>query len=123
MANLPRLKWKRSESVEFPRVWHTFKAEDIENDRLIEYRIQDLPLDRVDDYYEHLLATYIADAPVGQPLAGEHDPYIYEDYRKLGNRSSTSEWHWFASKKVPMKSSAQIWYSSKLKTISLIFAM
>lgn len=83
IENLPTLKWKRPESVEFPKVWHTFKARDIDTDNSVEYRIQDLPLDRVDDYFKHLLDVYIPGEPVGQALGGENDPFIYEDYKRL----------------------------------------
>lgn len=82
-VDLPVLKWKRPVSDEYPKVWHAFKARDIGSDNLVEYRIQDLPLDRIDDLFEHLLATFIPDEPIGQALGYENDPLIGEDYKKL----------------------------------------
>lgn len=79
----PLLTWKRPESVDFPKVWHTFQARDIDSDNLVEYRIQDLPLNRVDDCYRHLFDTLIPDEPIGQALGYENDPHIYDDYKRF----------------------------------------
>lgn len=67
MANLV-LNWKRPESIEYPKVWHTFKAKDLDTDELVEYRIQDIPLDRVEEVFEHMVSNYIQDEPIGQVL-------------------------------------------------------
>lgn len=75
--------WTRPESVVHPKIWHTFKARDINSDNLVEYRIQDLPLDRIADCYEHLLATFIADEPAGLALGCEDDPHVSDDYKQL----------------------------------------
>lgn len=77
------LTWKRPESVDFPKVWYTFRARDIDSDNQVEYRIQDLPLDRIDDYYQYLFDTFIPDEPVGQALGFAHDPHVYDDYKKF----------------------------------------
>lgn len=86
MANsksLPVLKWKRPESAEFPKIWHTFKARDIDSENFVEYRIQDLPLDRVADCHRHFATTFIQDAPLGTLLGGRRDPYRIDDYTTL----------------------------------------
>lgn len=62
------LKWKRPVTTEFPKVWHTFKARDLDSDKLVEYRIQDLPLERAEEAFEHMFANYIKDEPIGQVL-------------------------------------------------------
>lgn len=67
MADLA-LIWKRPDTIEYPKVWHTFKARDLDSDKLVEYRIQDLPLDRVDDAYAHMVANYNQDEPIAQVL-------------------------------------------------------
>lgn len=79
---LPVLKWKRPDSVEYPRVWYTFKARDIDSDNLVSYRIQDLPIDRVDDYYRHLHVNYIPDESLARILDYASDPFVYEDYER-----------------------------------------
>lgn len=75
------LQWKRPESGEYPKVWHTFKARDLNSKYLVEYRIQDLPLDRVDDLYEHLLESFLPDEPAGLALGSLNDPHAAEDYK------------------------------------------
>lgn len=64
------LKWKRPDTVEYPKVWHTFKARDLDSAELVEYRIEDLPLEKVDQVFEHMQANYIRDEPIGQSLGG-----------------------------------------------------
>lgn len=84
MANIePVLRWKRPDSAEYPKIWHTFKARDIDSDNLVEYRIQDLPMDRTDDLFEHMLATFIADEPIGHVLGGENDAEYFEDFKRI----------------------------------------
>lgn len=68
MAESLVLKWKRPETLEYPKVWHTFKARDLDSDELVEYRIQDLPLERIDDVLDFMLKNYIVDEPIGQVL-------------------------------------------------------
>lgn len=75
------LKWKRPDSVEYPKVWHTFMARDTDSDDLVEYRIQDLPPERANDAYEHMLGNYILDEPVGEVLGSAGDLIHYEDYK------------------------------------------
>lgn len=67
MADLT-LKWKRPETIEFPKIWHTFEARDLYSDELVEYRIQDLPLDKTDEAFDHMVANYMQDEPIGQVL-------------------------------------------------------
>lgn len=62
------LSWKRPDSVEYPRVWRTFQARDIDSDELVEYRIEDLPLSRAEEVFEHLRINYIPDEPIVQAL-------------------------------------------------------
>lgn len=68
MAKSLSLKWKRPKTTEYPKVWHTFKARDLDSDELVEYRIQDLPLDRLDEIIEFMFNNYIVDEPIGQVL-------------------------------------------------------
>ncbi|XP_031616505.1 uncharacterized protein LOC116336654 isoform X2 [Contarinia nasturtii] len=82
MENLV-LKWRRPETIEFPKVWHTFKVRDMDTDKLVEYRIQDLPSDRTEEILEHLVANFIQDAPVLQAFEGAKDPNLIEDYKLM----------------------------------------
>lgn len=108
------LKWKRPETLEYPKIWHTFKARDLDSDKLVEYRIQDLPLDRIDDAFEHMFAYYVREEPIGQVLGkstaiiiqikrfyskylfgdGVKDPKHLEDYK--------SSWQPMIEQKLPL---------------------
>lgn len=81
--NSPSFQWKRPESADYPKVWHTFKARDLNSDNLVEYRIQDLPLNRVDDLYKHLLMFFVPDEPTGLALGYQEDPYSTDDWTRL----------------------------------------
>lgn len=60
------LKWKRPKSSEFPKVWHTFKAKDVESAELVEYRIQDLPESRADEALNCMIQYFCKDEPLCQ---------------------------------------------------------
>lgn len=63
MKDLIEFKWTRPESKEFPKIWHTFKAKDIDSDELVEYRIQDLPMSRKEEVLEYMARNFIKDEP------------------------------------------------------------
>lgn len=60
------LKWKRPETVEYPKVWHTFMARDLNSDHLVEYRIEDVTQSNAEDVFEHMKAFYIRDEPAAK---------------------------------------------------------
>lgn len=68
------LEWKRPVSLEYPKVWHTFEARDLNSDEMVEYRIQDLPESRLADVLDHMSKNYIQDEPIGQILGKIKDP-------------------------------------------------
>lgn len=76
----PILSWNRPDSVEYPKIWQTFKARDTDSDNLVEYRIQDLPLDRIDDYLQYLLENFVPDEPCAKAFGYQNDPDILDDY-------------------------------------------
>ncbi|XP_055310814.1 uncharacterized protein LOC129573785 [Sitodiplosis mosellana] len=86
--------WKRPNTIAFPKVWHTFQARDLDSDELIEYRIQDLPLDRFDEALEHMNANYNQDEPIAQVLDGGKQTEHLEDYKLA--------WRPMAEQKVPL---------------------
>lgn len=45
--------WKRPDHIEYPKVWLTFQAKDLNSDNLVEYRIQDVPENRFEDVIKH----------------------------------------------------------------------
>ncbi|XP_055322803.1 uncharacterized protein LOC129578372 [Sitodiplosis mosellana] len=71
------MKWKRPNSVEYPRVWHRFKARDLDSDQLVEYRIEDLLELRA---FKHMRENYLADEPISRALGGYDDIDHFKDY-------------------------------------------
>lgn len=63
-----KLNWTRSKTAKYPKIWHTFQARDLDSEKLIEYRIQDLPESRFEDAINHLQAFYLKYEPVAQAL-------------------------------------------------------
>lgn len=56
--------WKRPSNIQFPSVWLTFKEKDLNSNDLVEYRVQDLPVDRFEDAIKHMTAVFVADVPM-----------------------------------------------------------
>lgn len=50
--------WERPKNIPYPNIWHEFEARDNSSDKIIKYRIQDLPENRFQDGIEHLLNYY-----------------------------------------------------------------
>lgn len=53
--------WKRSVSVPYPSIWHTFMAKDTESDKVVNYIVQDLPKDRFDEALKFMKDFFIPD--------------------------------------------------------------
>lgn len=68
-SNLIKLKWSRAQTTDYPKVWRTFQAHDLNSDQFVEYRIQDLPESRFDDAVEHMKANYLKDEPITHALS------------------------------------------------------
>lgn len=71
MAEIIELKWKRPESSEFPKVWHTFKAKDVGSDEFVEYRIQDLPESREEEAINCMVQYFCRDEPLCEAYGTE----------------------------------------------------
>lgn len=67
-GNIIHMKWKRPDSVEYPKVWHRFMARDLNSDQLVEYRIEDLTKQRAEEAYQHMRDNYLAGEPVSVVL-------------------------------------------------------
>lgn len=62
------LKWKRPESIEYPKVWLRFKARDVDSDALVEYRIEDFMEDRINEAVIHMRGFFLKDEPFCQAM-------------------------------------------------------
>lgn len=68
VENTIQFKWKRPDSLDYPKVWHQFMARDVDSDKLVEYRIEDLVESRAEDAYKHMRVFYFPDEPLSQVL-------------------------------------------------------
>ncbi|XP_058456539.1 uncharacterized protein LOC131433932 [Malaya genurostris] len=75
--------WIRPANVPYPSVWHTFKAKDIDSDRLVNYVVQDLPEERFTDAVNHMLGIFIYDEPMCRAKKLAEDPASVESIRVL----------------------------------------
>ncbi|XP_062564495.1 uncharacterized protein LOC134227163 [Armigeres subalbatus] len=68
--------WNRPDHVPFPHTWHTFQARDptAADDRLINYRVQDLPPERAEDAVRHMCTYFLKDEPICRSLKLVDDP-------------------------------------------------
>lgn len=71
MSGSPKLTWTRPSTVACPQIWSLFVARDVATDDMVEYRIQDLPTERIEDAMQYMLSNYLKDEPISQAL-GEH---------------------------------------------------
>lgn len=62
------LKWTRPKTSEYPRIWHTFVAKDIDSDTLVEYCIQDMPESRFDEAVQLMTINFCRDEPLNEAL-------------------------------------------------------
>ncbi|XP_058454588.1 uncharacterized protein LOC131432368 [Malaya genurostris] len=80
--------WTRPPSVDYPRVWLTFEARDLEetgNDghRTVKYRVQDLPEDRVDDAIAHMQTHFLRGEPMCSIVGLFKDPVALAEFAEL----------------------------------------
>lgn len=57
-------RWKRPDSSDFPKTWHTFEAKDIDSDEFVHYRIEDIPELRYDEAVAMIVQHFCRDEPL-----------------------------------------------------------
>lgn len=72
--------WKRPENLDFPKCYFTFKAEDLEINQLVEYRVEDIPEHRYVEAVEFMIKHFIPYEPKLIARNGKDDPLVIEDY-------------------------------------------
>lgn len=81
------LYWTRPSEIPYPNVWVRFKAKDIDSDKLVEYRIQDVTDEDFDAVYNNMKAFFFHDEPLnaGCQLIDDTESHkeIYEDWRQV----------------------------------------
>jgi ribosomal protein S18 acetylase RimI-like enzyme len=54
-------KFKRPESLSFPQVYYTFKAKNKKSDEIVEYRVQDLPIEKYEEAVDFMVKYFLPD--------------------------------------------------------------
>ncbi|XP_055586110.1 uncharacterized protein LOC129738831 [Uranotaenia lowii] len=75
--------WNRPSELEFPRVWITFQARDLDSDRLVTYRVQDLPPNRAEDAIAHMKKHFLRDEPMCGSVGLYKDPVALEEFSEM----------------------------------------
>lgn len=68
--------WKRPDHIPFPHTWHTFQTRDpiaTGDNRLVNYRVQDLPPERFEDAIQHMCTHFLRDEPICRSLGLAND--------------------------------------------------
>lgn len=72
--SIVQLIWKRPETLDYPKVWHTFQAKDADTDNLVDYRIEDLTEARTKAASDALIKHFIRDEPLCNAFGVTDDP-------------------------------------------------
>ncbi|XP_055526396.1 uncharacterized protein LOC129719062 [Wyeomyia smithii] len=75
--------WTRPADVSHPRVWLSFEARDQNGQQLVRYRVQDLPVDRVDDAIEHMKTYFLRHEPMCSSVGLYKDPVALEEFTRM----------------------------------------
>lgn len=59
-------KWHRPETIEYPKLWHIFKAKDVNSNKMVEYRIEDLPESRFGDAISTMVQYFCSQEPLSK---------------------------------------------------------
>ncbi|XP_055712604.1 uncharacterized protein LOC129807396 [Phlebotomus papatasi] len=81
------MKWKRPETVEFPRVWWRFKAKDPESGQTVDYRIEDLTEDRYDEVVDLMINYFVPDEIMSKSLGITNDEVSMAEMRSFWEES------------------------------------
>lgn len=78
MAPNQSLQWVRPfDTVPYPNVWLEFEAKESKNsDKLVKYRIQDLPEDRFDDAIQHMRENFLEDEPLSKSIGKQQSSWL-----------------------------------------------
>uniref|UniRef100_A0A1B0DNF1 N-acetyltransferase domain-containing protein n=1 Tax=Phlebotomus papatasi TaxID=29031 RepID=A0A1B0DNF1_PHLPP len=81
------MKWKRPETVEFPRVWWRFKAKDPESGQTVDYRIEDLTEDRYDEVVDLMINCFVPDEIMSKSIGTADDKVSMAEMRGFWKES------------------------------------
>lgn len=76
-------KFKRPEHLSFPHVYYTFTAKDKSNERDIDYRVQDLPVEYYDEAVAFMVKYFVPDETFCASRDVPNQPGTLAEFRKF----------------------------------------
>jgi hypothetical protein len=75
----------RPRSINYPRVYHSFKARDLHSEKIIEYRVEDFPRDRHDEGVQFMVQNFFEDEVMGKSRRIKSDRTAVDEISKFWN--------------------------------------
>lgn len=72
--------WKRPRELEFPVQFYKFVTRDPDTNKLVEYRVEDIPESRYEEACRFMVKHFVPYEPKLVVRNGQHDPQVMEDY-------------------------------------------
>lgn len=76
-------RWQRPSNLEFPKIFNKFTAKDLDENKLAEYYVQDLPENLYEDAIKFLIEFYTPDEPIFECRNARSESQTIEDFSKL----------------------------------------
>ena len=73
-------KWKRPSELRYPVQYYKFVTRDKDCDRLVEYRVEDIPESRYEEACEFMMKNFVPYEPKLVARHGKDDPVVLADY-------------------------------------------
>lgn len=72
--------WRRPRELAFPVKYYKFVTRDKDSNRLVEYRVEDIPESRYEEACKFMVKHFIPHEPKLVKRNGQNDPLVIEDY-------------------------------------------
>lgn len=69
----------RPHLINYPTIYHTFKARDLHSNKLIEFRVQDFPRDRFDEGIQYMVQNFFEHEVMGKTRRIKSDRAAVQD--------------------------------------------
>lgn len=76
-------QFTRPRSLNYPSVYYTFQARDLHSNKLIEYRVQDFPRDRLEEGIQYMVQNFFEHEMMGKTRRIKSDRKAVEEISEL----------------------------------------
>ena len=74
-------KYKRPESLDFPQIYYTFNVKDKNSDKIVEYRVQDVPVKYFELVADFMVNHFLPDETLCASRSVPEKPTAVEEFR------------------------------------------